>query len=117
MFYDIDQRMVISVVHGAYSFVGRWRATGHRGGRTASGRCNWAIYRLHQAAFCRHAIAGGILGVAAYWLFLTARPREPVAAIDRRAAPRRSLYVVAAYIVVTGMFWMAYGLGLGTPSR
>jgi hypothetical protein len=32
-------------------------------------------------------------------------------------APHRALYVAAGYCVVIAIFWSAYQLGLGTPSR
>jgi hypothetical protein len=50
-------------------------------------------------------------------VFLRGRPSEPGAPVDRERAPRRALYVAAAYVVVAGIFWTAYQIGLGPVSR
>jgi hypothetical protein len=54
-----------------------------------------------------------IAGVAAYAIFLRGSPRQPVDAIDRELAPRRALYIGAAYSGAVAIFWIAYQLGLG----
>ena len=122
LFYDIDQPYgCFPSLHVAYSFVGALACYRmHRGVGVAASL--WSVLIGLSTVYTKQhfvvdAIAGGILGIAGYWLFLRGRPREPVEDIDRRMAPRRSLYVVAAYLVVIGGFWIAYRLGLGTPSR
>jgi membrane-associated phospholipid phosphatase len=122
LFYDIDQPYgCFPSLHVAYSFVGAlacYRV--HRGVGVAASL--WSVLIGLSTVYTKQhfvvdAIAGGILGMTAYWLLLRGRPREPVADLDRRMAPRRSLYVAVAYVVVIGVFWTAYQLGLGTPSR
>lgn len=122
LFYDIDQPYgCFPSLHVAYSFVGALACYRmHRGVGVAASL--WSVLIGLSTVYTKQhfvvdAIAGGILGIAAYWLFLSGRPREPVEDLDRRMAPRRSLYVIAAYVVVIGVFWTAYQLGLGTPSR
>ena len=122
LFYDIDQPYgCFPSLHVAYSFVGALAC--HRMHRSVGVAASlWSVLIGLSTVYTKQhfvvdAIAGGILGIAAYWLFLRGWPREPVEQIDRRLAPRRSLYVVAAYIAVIGGFWIAYQLGLGTPSR
>lgn len=120
LFYDIDQPYgCFPSLHVAYAFVGALACYRmHRGVGVAASL--WSVLIGLSTVYTKQhfvvdAIAGGILGLAAYSLFLRGWPREPVEEIDRRLAPRRSRYVMAAYIVVIGAFWMAYRLGLGTP--
>lgn len=122
LFYDIDQPDgCFPSLHVAYSFVGALACYRmHRGVGIAASQ--WSVLIGLSTVYTKQhfvvdAIAGGFLGMTAYWLFLRGWPREAVEDIDRRMAPRRSLYVVAAYIGVISGFWMAYQLGLGTPSR
>jgi membrane-associated phospholipid phosphatase len=122
LFYDIDQPYgCFPSLHVAYSFVGALACYRmHRGvGRAASA---WSILIGLSTVYTKQhfavdAIAGGVLGVTAYWMFLKGWPREAVADGDRRRAPVRSLYVAAGYLVVIGIMWTAYRLGFGTPSR
>jgi membrane-associated phospholipid phosphatase len=122
LFYDIDQPYgCFPSLHVAYSFVGALACYRmHRGVGVAASL--WSVLIGLSTVYTKQhfvvdAIAGGILGIAAYWLFLRGRPRELVEDLDWRMAPRRSLYVAVAYVVVIGVFWTAYQLGLGTPSR
>ncbi|MBY0496203.1 MAG: phosphatase PAP2 family protein [Cyanobacteria bacterium] len=122
LFYDIDQPYgCFPSLHVAYSFVGAFACYRmHRGVGIAA--AVWSVMIGLSTVYTKQhfvvdAIAGGIMGAAAYWLFLKGRPYQPVSDDDRRLAPRRSLYVVAAYLVVIGVMWTAYQLGLGTPSR
>lgn len=122
LMYDIDQPYgCFPSLHVAYAFVGALACYRmHRGvGIVATA---WSVLIGLSTVYTKQhfvvdAIAGGALGLAAYWLFLKDRPREPVQDVDRRMAPRRASYVVAAYLVAIGVFWIAYQLGLGTPSR
>jgi membrane-associated phospholipid phosphatase len=122
LFYDIDQPYgCFPSLHVAYSFVGALACYRmHRGvGMVA---CIWSVLIGVSTVYTKQhfvvdAIAGGVLGVAAYWLFLRTSPRNPVEDSDRRMAPRRGLYVAAGYVGVIALFWSAYQLGLGTPSR
>jgi membrane-associated phospholipid phosphatase len=122
LFYDIDQPYgCFPSLHVAYSFVGALACYRmHRG--VGIGAALWSVLIGLSTVYTKQhfvvdAIAGGIMGLAAYLLFLRGRPHQPVSDGDRRQAPRRSLYVVAAYLVVIGVMWTAYQLGLGTPSR
>lgn len=122
LFYDIDQPYgCFPSLHVAYSFVGALACYRmHRGVGVAASL--WSVLIGLSTVYTKQhfvvdAIAGGTLGITAYWLFLRGWPREPVQDIDRCMAPRRSLYVIAAYLVVIGGHWMAYQLGLGPPSR
>ena len=122
LFYDIDQPYgCFPSLHVAYSFVGALACYRmHRGvGMAAS---VWSILIGLSTVYTKQhfvvdAVAGGVLGVAAYWLFLKGEPRTPVAGSDRLRAPIRSLYVAAAYLVAMAMFWTAYQWGLGPASR
>lgn len=122
LFYDIDQPYgCFPSLHVAYAVVGALACSRmHRGVGVAASL--WAVLIGLSTVYTKQhfvvdAIAGGILGAAAYWLFLRQWPRQPVADIDHRMAPRRSLYVAAGYIGVIGVMWTAYRLGLGTPTR
>ncbi len=122
LFYDIDQPYgCFPSLHVAYSFVGALACYRmHRGVGLAASL--WSILIGLSTVYTKQhfvvdAIAGGVMGVAAYWLFLRARPRQPVEDLDRLMAPRRALYVAAGYVAVIVVFWSAYQLGLGTPSR
>lgn len=118
LFYDIDQPYgCFPSLHVAYSFVGATACYRmHRGvGRAAVA---WAsligvstVYTKQH--FVVDAIAGAMVGLAAYAIFLRDRPRQPMARADREQAPRRALYVVIAYAVVVAGLWAAYRLGLG----
>lgn len=122
LFYRIDQPYgCFPSLHVAYSFVGAltcYRV--HRGlGQVAA---VWAVLIAISTVYTKQhfvvdAVAGGLLGAAAYGLFLRGRPRGPVAAVDRDLAPRRALSVAAAYVVVIGVLWTAYRLGLGPVTR
>ena len=121
LFYDIDQPYgCFPSLHVAYAFVGALACYRmHRAVGTAASL--WAVLIGLSTVYTKQhfvvdAIAGGILGMTAYWLFLRGRPREPVADIDRRVAPRRAMYVVMAYVATIGAFWGGYMLGLGPPS-
>ena len=122
LFYDIDQPYgCFPSLHVAYSFVGAlavYRV--HR--RVGAAAVVWSVLIGLSTVYTKQhfavdAIAGGILGVAAYWLFLAGRPRVPVEDSARRLAPRGAMLVAAAYAGAIGVFWIAYRLGLGTPSR
>jgi membrane-associated phospholipid phosphatase len=122
LFYDIDQPYgCFPSLHVAYAFVGALACYRmHRGVGIAASV--WSVLIALSTVYTKQhfvvdALVGGMLGIAAYWLFLRDRPRQPVEEIERHMAPHRGLYVVAAYIAVTGLFWTAYQLGLGTPSR
>jgi len=122
LMYDIDQPYgCFPSLHVAYAFVGALACYRmHRGVGIVA--CSWSVLIGLSTVYTKQhffvdAVAGSALGLAAYWLFLNGRPREPVQDIDRRMAPRRALYVLAAYLVAIGVFWIAYQLGLGTPSR
>lgn len=122
LFYDIDQPYgCFPSLHVAYSFVGALACYRMHRGVGIAGALWSVLIGLSTVYTKQHfvvdAIAGGIMGVAAYWLFLRGRPHQPVPDDEKRQAPRRSLYVVAAYLVMIGMMWSAYQLGLGTPSR
>ena len=121
LFYDLDQPYgCFPSLHVAYSFVGALAC--HRMNRAVGiAAAVWAgliaistVYTKQH--FVVDAVVGVIEGVAAYAIFLHGSPRQPVAAIDRRLAPRRALYVGAAYSAAIAIFWIAYQLGLG-PAR
>ncbi|HUQ87657.1 MAG TPA: phosphatase PAP2 family protein [Vicinamibacterales bacterium] len=122
LFYDLDQPYgCFPSLHVAYSFVGALACYRmHRGvGITAS---VWSVLIGLSTVYTKQhfvvdAIAGAGLGITSYWLFLNHRPREAVDETDRRLAPLRSVYVMAAYLAAIGAFWTAYQLGLGTPSH
>jgi membrane-associated phospholipid phosphatase len=122
VFYDIDQPYgCFPSLHVAYSIVGALACYRmHRGLGRAAGA--WAaligistVYTKQH--FVIDAIVGAALGAVAYALFLRGRPREPIATADHALAPRRAWYVAGAYVVVIGLFWMAYRLGFGPGSR
>lgn len=118
LFYDVDQPYgCFPSLHVAYSFVGATACYRmHRGvGKAAM---VWASLIAVSTVYTKQhfvidAIAGAIVGLAGYGLFLRGRPRVPIAGADLELAPRRALYVVIAYAVVVGGFWGAYLLGLG----
>lgn len=122
LIYDIDQPYgCFPSLHVAYSFVGALACYRmHRGlGITAAA---WAgLIGLSTVYTKQHyavdAIAGAMLGVIAYTIFLRARPVAPVAEADRLLAPRRATYVVTAYAAAIAVFWVAYLLGLGPVTR
>lgn len=116
-FYDIDQPYgCFPSLHVAYSFVGALACYRlHRGLGIAAAA--WAtligvstIYTKQH--FVVDAIAGALLGIAAYAVFLRGRPREPVDASFTDAAPQRALAVVGGYGAAIAGFWIAYQLGL-----
>lgn len=121
-FYDIDQPYgCFPSLHVAYSFVGALACYRlHRGlGLAATA---WAILIGVSTIYTKQhfvvdAIAGALLGAAAYGVFLRGRPREPVAPDFTDGAPRRALAVVGGYAAAIGGFWLAYQLGLGPVSR
>jgi membrane-associated phospholipid phosphatase len=118
VFYSIDQPFgCFPSLHVAYSMVGALACYRmHR--RVGVIAVSWAaliglstVYTKQH--FVVDAIAGAVLGVAAYWLFLRGSPSEPVPDADRQATPLRAFWVAAAYAVVVLIFWIAYQLGLG----
>ena len=106
LFYDIDQPYgCFPSLHVAYSFVGALACYRmHRGvglPRRPRGRLLIGVSTVYtKQHFVVDAIAGAIVGTAGLRVFLRGRPLEPIADIDRRLAPRRALYVVAAYASV-----------------
>lgn len=116
--YDIDQPYgCFPSLHVAYSFVAALACYRmHRGVGLVA--CAWAgligistVYTKQH--FALDAVAGALIGLAAYPVFLHGRPRGGVADIERLRAPRRALHAVAAYAVLILVFRMAYQLGLG----
>ena len=121
LFYDLDQPYgCFPSLHVAYSFVGALACYRmHRGVGAAA--ATWAaligvstVYTKQH--FAVDAIAGALIGLLAYAIFLRGRPFEPVADINRRLTLRRAGYVIAAYAFVVGTFWVAYKMGLGPAS-
>lgn len=118
LFYDLDQPYgCFPSLHVAFSFIGALACYRmHRGvGMAAAG---WAALIGISTVYTKQhffvdAVAGALEGVAAYVIFLRARPRRGPDAIDRRLAPPRALYAVAAYAAAIAVFWIAYQLGLG----
>jgi membrane-associated phospholipid phosphatase len=53
-------------------------------------------------------IGGAVSAYAAYLLFLRGFPRHLIAEDTRRLAPRRALWVAAAYALTIACFWIAY---------
>ena len=118
LFYDLDQPYgCFPSLHVAYAFVGAMACHGmHRGVGLAA--VLWAILIgvstiYTKQHFAVDAVAGAIIGIAAYTLFLRAPSPEPVEASDRRHAPRRALGVAAAYAAAVGIFYLAYLSGPG----
>ncbi len=119
--YDLDQPYgCFPSLHVAYSFVGALACYRmHRGAGIAA--AGWAaligvstVYTKQH--FVVDAIAGAIIGLLAYALFLRGRPFAAVAEIDQRLTPRRASYVAAAYALIVVAFWVGYKLGLGPAS-
>lgn len=118
VFYEIDQPYgCFPSLHVAYSFVAAFACYRvHHGVGIAA--VVWSILIGLSTVYTKQhyavdAIAGALISVCAYGLFLRARPRSPIDAVDRALAPRRALIVVAVYLCVIGLFWTAYRLGLG----
>ena len=121
LFYDIDQPYgCFPSLHVAYSFVGALACCRmHRGAGAVAAA--WALLIGVSTIYTKQhfvvdAIAGAIIGLLAYAIFLRGRPLEPVADVDRRLTPRRGAYVIAAYAFVVAAFWVGYKLGLGPAS-
>jgi membrane-associated phospholipid phosphatase len=121
LFYDLDQPYgCFPSLHVAYSFVGALACYRmHR--RVGAAATAWAaligvstVYTKQH--FVVDAIAGAIVGLLAYTVFLRGRPLEPVADVDRRQAVMRASCVIAAYAFVIMVFWAGYKLGLGPAS-
>jgi membrane-associated phospholipid phosphatase len=121
LFYDLDQPYgCFPSLHVAYSFVGALACYRmHR--RVGIVAAAWAaligvstVYTKQH--FVIDAIAGAIIGLVAYAVFLRGRPLEHVADHDHRSSPRRAAYVIAAYAFVAAAFWVGYTLGLGPAS-
>jgi membrane-associated phospholipid phosphatase len=117
LFYDLDQPYgCFPSLHVAFSFVGALTCYRiHRGVGMAAAL--WAaligistVYTKQH--FVVDAVVGAAAGIAAYAVFLRGSPQF-VDAVDQRLAPRRALYVGAAYGAVIAIFWAAYQLGLG----
>ena len=53
-------------------------------------------------------IAGALLALVAYAVFLRGHPRGLVTESDRRAAPRRAMAVIGIYASVVACFWILY---------
>lgn len=53
-------------------------------------------------------IAGMAMAYFAYAIFLRGHPREAIADIDRRMAPKRALRAVWAYALIIAIFWISY---------
>jgi membrane-associated phospholipid phosphatase len=122
VFYDIDQPYgCFPSLHVAYAMVGALACYRmHRGVGIAASA--WAVLIGMSTVYTKQhfvidAIVGAALAGVAYALFLRRRPRGPVAPAEHDLAPRRALYVAGAYVVVIGLFWMAYRLGFGPVSR
>ena len=122
LFYDLDQPYgCFPSLHVAYAFVGALACYRmHRGVGLAA--ATWAVLIGVSTVYTKQhyvvdAIAGAMLGVAGYAIFLRRRPRTALDEIDRRLAPRRAAYVVMAYAAAIAVFWTAYLLGLGPANR
>lgn len=122
LFYDLDQPYgCFPSLHVAYSFVGALACYRmHR--RVGAAAAAWAaligvstVYTKQH--FVVDAMAGAIIGLLAYAIFLRGRPFEPIADVERRLTARRAGYVIAAYTFVVAMFWVGYQLGLGPASN
>lgn len=119
--YDLDQPYgCFPSLHVAYSFVGAlacYRMHRGAGGAAAAWAALIALSTVYtKQHFVVDAIAGALIGLLAYAIFLRGRPFELVSGIDRQLTPRRASYVVAAYAMVAVAFWAAYQLGLGPAS-
>jgi membrane-associated phospholipid phosphatase len=122
LFYDIDQPFgCFPSLHVAYAFVAALACSRmHR--RVGIAACAWAALIGVSTVYTKQhyvvdAIAGALIAVVAYAIFLRDRPRDPLNEVDRRLAPRRAAFVVAAYAAAVAVFWGAYALGLGPVSR
>ena len=121
LFYDLDQPYgCFPSLHVAYSFVGALACYRmHRGVGIAA--VVWALLIGLATVYTKQhfvvdAVAGAVLGAAAYAAFLRNRPLVALADDDRLLAPRRAFGVVAAYAAIATGFWWAYRLGLGPSS-
>lgn len=116
LFYDIDQPYgCFPSLHVAYSFVAAFACLRmHR--RLGIAAIGWSVLIAVATVYTKQhfvvdAVAGACLALGAYLLFLRGRPREAITDADHKAAPRRALYVAAAYLVAIGLFWTAYRVG------
>jgi membrane-associated phospholipid phosphatase len=99
-------------LHVAWAFVTAFACHRvHRGvGRFATG---WAALIGISTLFTKQhyvvdVIAGVLLAVIAERLFLRGHPAAAIPEDDRRRAPFRAMWVVAAYGLFAAGFWMAY---------
>lgn len=117
LFYDLDQPYgCFPSLHVAFALVG---AAGcyrmHRGvGRIAAA---WAVLIgvstiYTKQHFAVDAIAGAIIGAAAWAIFLQT-PADRPSELDMRKAPARAAAVAGGYALAGAGLWIAYLLGHG----
>ena len=113
--YDIDPTHgCFPSLHVAYAFVSALTVSRvHRGVGIAA--LAWASLigvstLFTKQHFAADVVAGALLALAAYLLFLR-YPREEVAALDRRLAPRRAMAVAGLFAASLAAAWVAYRLG------
>ena len=122
LFYDIDQPFgCFPSLHVAYAFVAALACFRmHR--QVGIAASAWAALIGVSTVYTKQhyvvdAIAGAVIAVAAYVIFLRARGHDRVNDDDRRLAPRRAAFVVAAYAWAVTGFWVVYALGRSAVSR
>ena len=116
LFYSIDAPYnCFPSLHVAYSFVSAFACyrVHHGLGVTA---IVWAALIAVSTVFTKQhyaidAIAGVVMGLAAYALFLRRLPRAAVPEEARRAAPGRAGLAVALYGVMVAALWVGYLAG------
>ena len=118
LFYDIDQPYgCFPSLHVAYSFVAALAC--YRMHRTVGLiACVWAALIGISTVYVKQhffldAVAGALIGLSAYPIFLRGRPRESVVDVERARTPRRALHAVGLYALLILVFRVAYQLGLG----
>jgi len=111
--YDIDPpHGCFPSLHVAYAFLAAlvcWRL--HRGLGAVS--AIWAALIAISTVYTKQhyvadAVAGAMLGYAAYWMFVRGYPRDAASHADRAGAPRRALPAAALYGATVAAFWVAW---------
>lgn len=114
--YNLDPPLnCFPSLHVAWGFVAAlacYRV--HRG--VGFGALAWAALIAVSTLYTKQhyvvdVVAGIALAILAYVVFLRTHPRDSLAEVDRRMAPRRALRLVAVYGVTIVLFWIAYRLG------
>lgn len=114
-FYDLDQPYgCFPSLHVAYSFVAAFAcARVHRGVGVVA--VTWAALIAISTVYTKQhfvvdAIAGAILGIVAYLLFLRGRAPMGMVISDRHEASRHAVFAAATYCAMIGCFWIVWTL-------